>query len=131
MVLRGPGRARQQNSVATTYLPYPTPPIVDDHDASHHRRKSVPDGLGDRAISPPRRRRTHRPHRDALAGDSEKRTCERARSGAEQQRHSKNTHPRHQPGGVVINNTTPAPKKLQLGDRAGHYQRRRSALGDC
>ena len=118
----GPGPAAKLRSY---YLPYPTPPIVDDHDASHHRRKSVPDGLGDRAIRLSRRRRTHRPHRDALAGDSEKQTCERARSGAEQQRHRKNTHPRHQRKGVITINTTPSRTKLKLGDRAGYYQRRR------
>ena len=122
----GPGPAAKLRSYYCTVptTQHQTPPI-DDHDAPHHRRKSVPDGLGDRAISPPRRRRTHRPHPDVLAGVSEKRTRERARSGAEQQRHRKNTHPRHQPKGVIVSNTPPDRKKLRPGDRAGYYQRRR------
>ena len=121
----GPGPAAKLRSYYCTISTLPNTTYHDDHDASHHRRKSVPDGLGDRVISPPRRQRTHRPRPNALAGCSEKRTCERASSGAEHQRHRKNTHPRHQRKGVITINTTPARTKLKLGDRAGYYQRRR------
>ena len=78
---------------------------VDDDDKAMHRRIALHGGAGDKAISPPRRRRTLRPHRDKKKGGD--RACDSARDiySRAHPRHCKNTNPRHQDGRVIVKNT--------------------------
>ena len=78
---------------------------VDDDEEAMHRRIALHGGDGDRAISPPRRRRTLRPHHDRIEGGDW--ACDSARGiySRMHPRHRKNTHPRHQDSRVFVKNT--------------------------
>ena len=98
---------------------------VDDDDEAVHRHIALHGGAGDRAIIPPRRCRTLRPHRDRIEGGD--RACNSARGIYSRIHpwHRKNTHPRHQDSRVFVKNTPPAIEELRPRRRAGNYHRNR------
>ena len=96
-------RKQGKNRAPEPFLSYDR--NVDDDEEAMHRRIALHGGAGDRAISPPRRRRTLRPHRDRIKGGDRAWDSARGIYSRTHPRHRKNTHPRHQDSRVFVKNS--------------------------